>query len=210
MRSACVMVLAFVALMLFVTAAAMAAEATSAPAKTPAAKPAATPAEKPAPPATLDECLKLMQKTLEKATTEARGKIPASIQDLALYLPNGAKDMANPETGKPVVMNAAMAGQQENMIPEPEKFITFYADADTKDKGRAVIYASGTVKYLKAKDFQQQLTESKPRRPSLEDRLAGRDAFEARMMERQAARAEAAEKAREAQRKARTGGGNGN
>jgi len=129
--------------------------------------------------AVLQKRLKDLRVALEKATKENRGRIPKDTSALVQFLPNKQKDLINPETNNPIVMNSEMANKAEDLIENPKTFITFYADKPTPEKGRAAIFASGTIKYFTKEDeFDKALKESKTRVLSREER---RDRREERM-----------------------------
>lgn len=150
---------------------------------------------------TIEDRLRLMQRALERVSADNHMRIPGNTDPLIEHLPNGSKDLLNPETGKPILMNKTMLSQSAMSIREPEKFITFYADAETAGKGRAVIFATGIVKYLSDKDFQKQLAASKTIPLTQDEVVEMREAAQsARESGRYERKQQAAEKARKGQK----------
>ncbi len=130
---------------------------------------------------TLEKRLKALQEALSKYVSRSIfGPIPRRIDSLARLLKEGKKGLINPETGKQIVMNPQMAGTHSVTIKKPEEFITFYADKDTPNKGRAVVFGDGKVKYLDKKTFLKMLRASVGRRMSPEERGMYMDAIESR------------------------------
>lgn len=138
--------------------------------------------------ATLDTRLTGLQKALEKYAAARWHRMPDKIEALVEYLPDEKEGLLNPETGKPIIMNQTMANQHETTIREPKTFITFYADAPTKDKGTGCIYATGEIKYHAAKDFRKALAASVTRRLTVEERAELREAAQERNRAARAAR----------------------
>ncbi len=118
----------------------------------------------------LKERLEAMQKALEACSTKNQNDMPADTKELIEFLPNKEKDLINPETEKPIVMNPTLAGQTPRQIEKPEEFITFWADQPTAGTGRAVITASGVVKYLDEKAFKKAQDNSKLEKLAKADR----------------------------------------
>lgn len=129
----------------------------------------------------LETQLTVLQQALEKASADARNRIPANAQGLLPYLKNKEKDFINPETQQNILSNTDMWGKFESRITKPEEFVTFYADAPTPDKGRAVMFADGTIKYLSEEQFKKAMEASKIKRMTADDAT---DARETRRPER--------------------------
>jgi len=110
----------------------------------------------------LEKRLYNLYDALVKYTNTHNHRAPRRLEQLTSYLKEGEKGLINPETDNKIEMNAKMSGMPEMLIKEPAKFITFYADKDTGEKGRAVIFADKTIKYLAEKEFEKALAESKP------------------------------------------------
>lgn len=156
----------------FVAAAAESGEAGEKPADEPAAEDTEgekAEAEKAKTP--LEQRLLNLYDALLKFTQEHNRLTPLRIDQLTTYLKEAEKGLLNPETDKPLVMNAKMRGVHEGLIEKPETFITFYAEKDTKDKGRAVVYGDKALKYLTPKQLREGLAASAPKRLSAEDRF---------------------------------------
>ena len=109
---------------------------------------------------TLDQRLKNLQAALEKYCDRHFGRIPRTIDALVEYLKEKEKGLINPETNKPIVMNPKMVNMSSETITNPSVFITFHADKDTPNKGRAVIFGDSKVKYLKKEEFNRLLKAS--------------------------------------------------
>lgn len=136
------------------------------------------------PTATVEVRLAGLQKALEKAAEANWTKMPESMDALVKYLPNGEKDLINPETGGKFLMNKKMGGRFERTIVNAGRFITFYADQETPNMGRAVIYANGKTAYLSAEEFKKQLDASTCRAIDRDEMEAMRDEYESAMREK--------------------------
>lgn len=108
---------------------------------------------------------------LVEYTNEHNHLTPRRIQQLTAYLKEAEKGLVNPETEKQLEMNLKMRGIHEARIENAVKFITFYAEKDTKDKGRAVVFGDKTLKYLNKKEFRETLAASVPKRLTPEERF---------------------------------------
>jgi hypothetical protein len=110
----------------------------------------------------LEESLTVLQQALEDYAGTHAGKMPAKINDLTYLIKDRKDPLTNPESSKPLVMNASMASKNENAIKKPETFITFYSNEETPDKGCAAIFATREIKYLSTDDLKKAVEASKP------------------------------------------------
>jgi len=134
-------------------------------------KPAAEKAEGENAGTPLERRLLNLYDALVEYTNEHNRRIPRRLEQLTSYLKEGEKGLINPETEKKLEMNPRMRGIREERIEKPEKFITFYAEKDTKDKGRAVVFGDKVLKYLNEKKFKEALAASVPKRLTAEERF---------------------------------------
>lgn len=117
----------------------------------------------------LEERLKQLQMALSRMTARSH-RIPTKIDSLARFIKEREKGLINPETGKPIIMNPKMAGQDDRSIKKPGEFLTFWADKDTPGKGRCVIYGDSKIAYLNAKDLKKAQDSSVAHRLTPEER----------------------------------------
>lgn len=122
---------------------------------------------------TIDGRLKKLHEALIVFCKNNNSMAPREIKELIRLLKEGKKGIINPETGKPILMNANMKRVQENRIEKPDAFITFYANAPTEGKGRAALFGDGKIKYMKEKAFKAALKKSVPRRRSRDEHERG-------------------------------------
>ena len=129
---------------------------------------------------TIDGRLKKLNEALIVFCKNNNKMAPAEIKQLARLLKEGKNGLINPETGKPILMNRQMRRIKEYRIEKPAAFITFYSNAPTEGKGRAVLFGDGKIKYMKEKAFKTALKKSVPRRMTLDEREEGRGPRERR------------------------------